>query len=114
MMRIIVKILVIALVILAITFYEFIPGISVANFVTAVIVAVVLGLLNAFIKPVVMFLTLPINLLSLGLFTLIINAVLFWSISLFVEGFDVAGFMAAFLGALMISFAQFILSIVID
>ena len=54
-----------------------VPGISVANFLTAMLVAIVIALINVFIKPVLVLITLPINILTLGLFTLIINALLF-------------------------------------
>jgi putative membrane protein len=77
-----------------------IPGISVANFYTALIVALVLGILNALVRPVLIFLTLPINILTLGLFTLVINALILWFVSSFVKGFTVSGFGTAFWGAL--------------
>ena len=77
-----------------------IPGITVSNFYTALVVALVLGILNALVRPILIFLTLPINILTLGLFTLVINALLLWFVSSFVKGFAVAGFGAAFWGAL--------------
>jgi putative membrane protein len=79
-----------------------IPGISVANFYTALIVALVLGILNALIRPVLIFLTLPINILTLGLFTLVINALILWFVSSVVKGFTVSSFSAAFWGALLL------------
>lgn len=77
-----------------------VPGIEVANLYTAILAALAIGLLNIFIRPILMLLTLPITLLTLGLFTLVINAVLFWVVSTIVKGFEVHGFVAAFLGAL--------------
>jgi putative membrane protein len=78
-----------------------VPGIEVANFYTAIIAALAIGLINIFIRPILLLLTLPINLLTLGLWTLVINTVCFWVVSTIVKGFEVHGFVAAFLGALV-------------
>jgi len=88
-----------ALAILAIAY--FLPGIGVSGLYAALIAALVLGIINAIIRPLVILLTLPVNILTLGLFTLVINAVLFWFASTIVKGFEVADFKAAFLGALI-------------
>ena len=80
-----------------------IPGISVGSFYTALIAALVLGLINAIIRPFVKLLSLPITLLTLGLFSLVINALMFWLVSKIVKDFMVAGFWAAFWGALIMS-----------
>ncbi len=72
-----------------------IPGVVVSGFYSALITALILGLINALIRPILILLTLPINILSLGLFTLVINALLIWFTSSVVEGFEVAGFAAA-------------------
>lgn len=77
-----------------------VPGVSVANLYTAVIAALIIGLINMLIRPVLLILTLPINIMTLGLFTLVINALMFWFASTIVKGFYVEGFVAAFLGAL--------------
>lgn len=77
-----------------------VPGVTVKDFWTALVVAIVIGLINVLIKPVLLILTLPVNIMTLGLFTLVINAVLFWFASTIVKGFEVNGFAAAFLGAL--------------
>lgn len=87
-----------------------VPGIEIAGFYSALVVALILGLINAIIRPVLIILTLPITLLTLGLFTLIINALLFWFVSLFVRGFTVHGFTAAFMGALVISVVSWIMN----
>jgi putative membrane protein len=79
----------------------YLPGIVVSGFFAALIAALVLGILNALIRPLLVLLTLPINLLTLGLFTLIINAFLFWFTSEIVKGFSVAGFWPALEGALI-------------
>ena len=80
-----------------------IPGITVDGFFTAFIVAILLGLLNVFIRPILILLTLPITILTLGLFTFVINALLFWFVASFVEGFDVSGFWIALLGTILVS-----------
>lgn len=100
-MKLIIKLLITALALLAVAYL--VPGVAVTSFYTALIVAIVLGLLNLIIKPIVVLLTLPINILTLGLFTFVINALLFWFAASFVEGFIVTGFIPAFLGALIVS-----------
>lgn len=87
------------LAILGIAYY--VPGISVSGFYAALIAALVLGIINALLRPILILLTLPVNILTLGLFTLVINALLFWLTSTIVKGFAVADFRAAFLGALI-------------
>lgn len=100
-MKILARILITALSLIAISYL--VPGISVSSFYTALIVAIVFGILNIFVKPLIVLLTLPINILTLGLFTLVINAFLFWLASNFVPGFAVAGFVASVVGALVLS-----------
>jgi len=90
-----------ALALLAIPYV--IPSVYVDNFLTALIGAVVLSLLNILIRPILLILTLPITLLTLGLFALVINGMMFWLASRFVEGFYVAGFWSAFFAALFYS-----------
>lgn len=85
-----------------------VPGITVSSFYTALIVAIILGLVNLIFRPILLFLTLPINILTLGLFTLVINGLLFWLVASFVKGFSVSGFWSAFLGALIVSLFSFI------
>jgi len=84
------------------------PGIEVSGWYAALITALVLGLVNAIIRPILVFLTLPITVLTLGLFILIINAFLFWFVSTFIEGFVVAGFWPAFFGALIMTVVSWI------
>ena len=79
------------------------PGISVASFGSALIAALVLGLLNTLVKPVLVLLTLPITVVTLGLFLLVINALVFWFVGSVLKGFQVDGFWWAFLGALIYS-----------
>lgn len=80
-----------------------VPGISVSSFATALIASVVIALVNIVIKPVLVFLTLPINILTLGVFILVINALLFMFVAYLVPGVEVDGFWSAFLGALILS-----------
>lgn len=81
----------------------YLPGMEVSGWYAALITALVLGLVNSVIKPVLLILTLPVNILTLGLFTFVINALLFWFVASFIKGFDVAGFVPAFFGALILS-----------
>ncbi len=79
------------------------PGIRVSSFGAALVTALVLGLINTLIRPILVLLTLPITLLTLGLFILVINALLFWMVASFVPGFQVQGFGSAFWGAIAYS-----------
>ncbi|MGV8059243.1 MAG: phage holin family protein [Smithellaceae bacterium] len=85
-----------------------IPGIRIDSFSTAVIAAGLLGIINIFIKPVLIILTLPLNIVTLGLFSFIINAFLLKLVAYFVTGFEVDGFLAALLGALVISLVNWL------
>lgn len=79
------------------------PGVKVDSFVTAIIVSVILGIVNAILKPILIILTLPINILSLGLFTFVINAILILLVSVLVPGFFVANFLWALIFSLVLS-----------
>lgn len=85
-----------------------IPNIFVADFVTALLVALVLGLINITIKPIIKLLTLPLNILTLGVLGLLINAFFFWLVGIIVSGFDVLTWGAAFFGALIVSVVMWI------
>jgi putative membrane protein len=87
-----------------------IEGIEVKGFFSALLAAGVLGILNAFFRPILIVLTLPINILSLGLFTFIINAMLLKMASGVISGFQVYGFWSAVFGSLLISVVSWILS----
>ena len=78
-------------------------SIEIDGILTAIVAAAVIGLINIFLRPLLIILTLPINILSLGLFTLVINGLIFYFVGSIVEGFHVSGFLAAFLGALILS-----------
>jgi putative membrane protein len=86
------------------------PSISVASFWTALIAALVLGLVNAVIRPILVILTLPATILTLGLFIFVINGLLFWFVGSFIEGFHVAGFWSAIIGAILYSIISWALS----
>lgn len=86
------------------------PGVHVDDFVTALILSVVLGVLNVFLKPVLKILTLPINILSLGLFSLVINAILILLAARVVEGFSVDNFWWALLFGIILSIINSMLS----
>jgi putative membrane protein len=89
-----------ALALLAVSYI--VPGFEVDSFWWALIVALVLGLVNALIRPILLILTLPINILTLGLFTFVINALMILLVANLLEGFSVASFGAAFSGALLL------------
>ena len=79
------------------------PGIHVVSFQYAILVASVLGLLNIFVKPIIVFLTLPATILTLGLFLFVVNAIIFMIASWLLPGFVVDGFVPALLGSLIVS-----------
>ena len=79
------------------------PGVQVASFTSAMIAALVLGLLNALLRPILVLLTLPVTVLTLGLFLFVINALMFYFAASLLEGFHVAGFLAALIGSLLYS-----------
>jgi len=85
-------------------------GVEVSGFSTALVAALVIGLLNLFIRPILVLLTLPVTVLTLGLFLFVINALMFWWAASFLDGFHVTGFGAALVGSLIYS----VLGLVID
>ena len=89
---------------LAITFIAWIiPGITVENYLSALLVAVDIGLINTFVKPLLEFISMPLNFLTLGLFTFVINALLFMLAGAITPGFVVSGFLSALLGSILLS-----------
>src|SRR5260221_14736657 len=86
------------------------PSISVAGFGTALVAALILGLVNAVIRPILILLTLPATLLTLGLFIFVINGLLFWFVGSFISGFTVAGFWPGVFGAIGYSLVSCALS----
>lgn len=91
----------------------FFTRIHVASFLTALVAALVLGLVNTLIRPVLVILTLPATLLTLGLFIFVINGLLFWFVGSFVSGFTVDGFWAGVFGAIVYSIISWALSALI-
>lgn len=111
-MKIIIKWLIVTASILVAAYL--IPGVVVASLWTALILAVVIGLINVVIKPILILITLPINILTLGLFTLVINALLIMLASTIVKGFDVGGFFNALIFSIVVSVFNFLLSKLLD
>lgn len=87
-----------------------IDGIQVSGFLSAFSAAAILGILNAFFRPILLILTLPVNILSLGLFTFVINAIVLMMVSGVISGFEVNGFWSAVFGSLLISLVSWLLT----
>ncbi|PSB15550.1 phage holin family protein [Phormidesmis priestleyi ULC007] len=87
-----------------------VPGVDINTFAAALLAAVSIGLVNAFVKPVLSLLSLPITFVTLGLFSLVVNGVCFWLASLLVPGFVVHGWLAIVLAPIVLSFANTFLS----
>jgi putative membrane protein len=87
-----------------------IEGIRISGFLSALLAAAILGILNAFFRPIALLLTLPINILSLGLFTFIINALMLKMASGIITGFEVVGFWSAIIGSLLISIISWLMN----
>lgn len=107
-MKLLVKWLLCACALLALS--HLMPGIRLASFADALLASLAIGLLNTFIRPILIVLTLPVTVLTVGLFLFVINALMFWVAGRFLDGFEVAGFGIALLGSLGYS----LMSIVID
>lgn len=106
-MQLLIRILVTALAALLAAYL--LPGVHLDNFSTALILALVLGVLNFIVKPLLILLTLPITIFTLGLFLFVINALIILMASHFVKGFQVAGFWWAFLFSILLSIISSIL-----
>ncbi|MDP9879863.1 putative membrane protein [Variovorax boronicumulans] len=100
-MRILLKWLLSAVALLAVAYLY--SGVQVQSFGSALLAAAVIGLLNMVVRPVLVILTLPVTIVTLGLFLFVINALLFWAASGLLGGFHVNGFLAALLGSLIFS-----------
>lgn len=85
-----------------------VSGIRVESLTTAVAAAAILGIINVFLRPVLLILTLPLTILTLGVFAFVLNALMLLLVAYFVPGFEVDGFFSAFLGALIISIVSWI------
>ncbi len=100
-MRLILTWLLAACALLAVAYVT--PGVQVQSFTAALIAAAVIGLFNAVLRPILVLLTLPVTIITLGLFLFVINALLFWAAGSVLRGFHVDGFIAALLGSLIYS-----------
>lgn len=107
MIKILVHVLGIALTLLVLS--QLSIGITVESFYSAIVVAVIWGLIMLTVRPVLGLLTLPINILTLGLFSFVLNAFLFWLIATFIQGFSVAGFVPALIGSVTLSVVSAVL-----
>jgi putative membrane protein len=87
------------------------PGVTVASFGAALIAAFVLGLFNTLVRPLLVLLTLPVTLLTLGLFLFVINALMFWASATVLDGFSVTGFPAALIGSLLYSVCGMVIDV---
>lgn len=104
-MKLLIRILLTSILVMVITY--FFPSIAyVDGFTTSIIVAVVLGLLNLFVKPILVLFTLPVTIFTLGLFLLVINAVIILLCTKLVDGFKVDGFLGALLFSIILSLSQ--------
>jgi len=110
-MRLLATWLVNAIALLAIPYLM--HSVTIDSFGTALLVALVLGLINAVLRPVLVLLTLPVTLLTMGLFVFVINGLLFWGVAEMIDGFQVAGFWSAVGGALLYSVISWTLSTLI-
>lgn len=91
-----------------------VPGIEVSGGLALLAAALVLGLVNAVVRPILLFLTLPFTLVTLGLFIFLLNAFCLWLTSLLVKGFEVHGFWAAVIGAMIVSVVSWLVTIVMS
>ncbi len=108
MTRLLIVWLINALALLAVSYL--IPSVQVAGFGAALVAALVLGLVNAVIRPLLILLTLPVTILTLGLFIFVINGLLFLAVANLLEGFEVAGLWPAIVGAIVYSVISWLLS----
>lgn len=90
-----------------------VPGFRVENFQSALLAAIVLGVINTFIRPMLMFLTAPLNIVTLGLFSFVINATMLWLADLAVVGLAIDNFFSAILGAVVLSVISTALAIIL-
>ena len=111
-MKIIVRWLLLAAALLLVAYLY--PGVTIKSFGSAMLAALVLGLFNTLLRPILVLLTLPVTLLTLGLFLFVINAVLFYFAASVLEGFHVAGFGAALIGSLLYSLCGMVIDVAME
>ncbi len=112
-MKIIVRWLLLAAALLLVA-YLYPSGVTVTNYTSALIAAFVIGLLNTLLRPILVLLTLPVTLLTLGLFLFVINALMFWAAAHVLDGFGVAGFVAALVGSLIYSACGIVIDVAME
>lgn len=112
MVRLLIGWLLNALALLAVTYLM--PSIQIASFGSALIAALVLGLVNTLVRPILVILTLPVTLLTLGLFLFVINGLLFWAVGSMLDGFAVGGFWSGVLGAILYSLISWLLAAILQ
>lgn len=111
-MKIIVRWLLLAAALLLVAYLY--PGVTVRSFGAAMLAALILGLLNTLLRPILVLLTLPVTVLTLGLFLFIINALMFYFAASLMNGFEVAGFGAALIGSLLYSLCGMLIDVVME
>ena len=111
-MKIIVRWLLLAAALLLVA--HLYPGVSVASFGSAMIAALVLGLFNTLVRPLLVLLTLPVTLITLGLFLFVINALMFWAAAGVLSGFHVNGFAAALIGSVLYSLCGMVIDVAVE
>lgn len=109
-MNFLIRIIISAIIVLILD--HFMSGITVASFLTSIIVALVIGLLNTILKPILVILALPVTIVTLGLFMLVINAAIIMICDYFVTGFKVNGFITALIFSILLSACQWIASLI--
>ena len=112
MLKIVVRWLLLAAALLLVA--NLYSGVTVKSFGAALVAAFVLGLLNTLVRPLLVLLTLPVTLLTLGLFLFVINALMFWAAASLLDGLGVAGFGAALVGSLIYSLCGMVIDVAIE
>ena len=112
MVKLIVRWLLLAAALLLVAYLY--PGVTVSSFGAAMIAALVLGLLNTIVRPLLVLLTLPVTLITLGLFLFVINALMFWAAAGVLSGFNVTGFAAALIGSLIYSLCGMVIDVAVE
>jgi putative membrane protein len=107
-MKLLLHWLVAALVIIGISYFGIIPGVTVLGFVPAFFAAVLLGFMSAVVKPILGVVTLPLTILTLGLFSFVVNALLILLVAYLVPGFDVSGFVPALILSLVLALVHLV------
>jgi len=111
-MKIIVRWLLLAAALLLVAYLY--PGVAITSFGSAMIAAFVIGVFNTLLRPVLVLLTLPVTLLTLGLFLFVINALMFWAAAQVLDGFAVNGFVAALIGSLIYSLIGMVIDVAME